>query len=218
MISCRLEKDANTVGLWHLNEGSGTTAKDSSGNGNNGTITAAAYVDTILGKGLSLDGSSKYITVPNSAPLNPASAITLEIILKSKAVQTGIAIAKGSEVQYRLYKADITDKLAFNLTTSVNAYGLIGNTALGVGRWRYVAATYDGANMRLFLDGVSDGSASASGTIVTTTNGLCFGVQPFPSNAYYANMDIACVRVSNIARSAAEIKQNWLRMPQILTA
>jgi hypothetical protein len=36
------ENDANTIALWHLNEGTGTTAGDSSGNGHNGTLTNGA--------------------------------------------------------------------------------------------------------------------------------------------------------------------------------
>ena len=31
--------DINTVGIWHLDEGTGTATADSSGNGNNGTLT-----------------------------------------------------------------------------------------------------------------------------------------------------------------------------------
>gem|GEM_PF-4959447 len=33
--------DGNTVALWHLNEGSGTSATDSSGNGHTGTLTGS---------------------------------------------------------------------------------------------------------------------------------------------------------------------------------
>lgn len=42
----RFTEDGNTVGLWHFDEGSGTTAYDSSGNANNGTLTnGPAWVD-----------------------------------------------------------------------------------------------------------------------------------------------------------------------------
>ena len=38
---CVWSTDANTVALWHLNEGRGKMATDSSGNGRNGTLQGA---------------------------------------------------------------------------------------------------------------------------------------------------------------------------------
>jgi hypothetical protein len=38
--------DANTVGLWHLNEGTGQTVGDSSGNGRNGLLGGSTSVQT----------------------------------------------------------------------------------------------------------------------------------------------------------------------------
>jgi hypothetical protein len=40
-----LEADSHTLGLWALDEGLGTTATDSSGNGLDGTITAATWIE-----------------------------------------------------------------------------------------------------------------------------------------------------------------------------
>ena len=44
------------VGWWSFDEGSGTVAGDSSGNGNTGTIYGATWVTGIYGKALSFDG------------------------------------------------------------------------------------------------------------------------------------------------------------------
>ena len=52
-----LQTDINTVGLWHFNEGSSTTAYDSSNNSNNGTLTNGPVwngpTDTQVGLGKS---------------------------------------------------------------------------------------------------------------------------------------------------------------------
>ena len=68
-----LQTDINTVGLWHFNEGSSTTAYDSSGNSNNGTLTNGPVwngpLDTQVGLGkssLKFDGNA-YINVPDSS-------------------------------------------------------------------------------------------------------------------------------------------------------
>jgi hypothetical protein len=60
---------ANTSGLvayWKFNEGSGTTAADSSGNLHNGTICGAAWDYGILNKALKYDGIDDYVSFGNS--------------------------------------------------------------------------------------------------------------------------------------------------------
>ena len=50
---------ANLVGHWKLDEGSGTTAKDASGNGNDGTLQGApVWVAGVLGRALQFSGSN----------------------------------------------------------------------------------------------------------------------------------------------------------------
>jgi hypothetical protein len=74
--------DPKTVtGLWLFDEGSGTVAKDSSGNGLNGKFTGAPqWVAGKFGKALLFDGKS-YVTIPDHK--NPTTAITLSVWVKS---------------------------------------------------------------------------------------------------------------------------------------
>ncbi|MDD2433306.1 MAG: hypothetical protein PHX01_06415, partial [Clostridia bacterium] len=57
---------AAPIGEWKFDEGSGTTAYDSSGKGKTGTITGATYVDGLLNKALKFAGSTNYVKVPQS--------------------------------------------------------------------------------------------------------------------------------------------------------
>jgi hypothetical protein len=58
------------VGWWRFDEGTGTTAGDSSGNGNDGTIYGASWVDGKYGKALSFDGINDYGEIADSASLH----------------------------------------------------------------------------------------------------------------------------------------------------
>src|SRR4030067_1330761 len=64
------------VGWWRFDEGTGTAAGDSSGNGNNGTVYSANWVLGKYGNALSFNGLNSYVGV--SSGLNcPTTAITL---------------------------------------------------------------------------------------------------------------------------------------------
>ena len=71
--------DNQTLSAWHLDESTGTTAMDSSGNGNNGTISGAAWNSS--GKsGYALTfGGSGYVEIPDSSTYhNISDEITIE--------------------------------------------------------------------------------------------------------------------------------------------
>ena len=68
---------ATTAALWHMDETSGTTAIDSSGNSNNGSLTGITFTSPGFdgtGGAYSFNGTSSKVLVPDSASLNPGSA------------------------------------------------------------------------------------------------------------------------------------------------
>jgi hypothetical protein len=71
--------DPSLVGWWKLDEGSGTTAIDSSGHGNNGTLqdTATFTTEGHLRGAVQLDGAGDYIDCGSSSVFNVGNAVTL---------------------------------------------------------------------------------------------------------------------------------------------
>lgn len=58
--------DPSLVAYWNFDEGSGTTAYDSSNNGYDGTLVGGVtWVEGRFGGGIELDGSSGYVSVPD---------------------------------------------------------------------------------------------------------------------------------------------------------
>src|SRR5262249_41760101 len=61
------------------------------------------------------------------------------------------------------------DKIHFEIATTKGNYSLVGATVVPQGLPAHLAATYDSATMRVYLNGILDASTAASGDILTTT-------------------------------------------------
>ena len=90
----------NIAGLWHLDEGSGQAAHDSSGNGNNGQLGSTLNADPNdpawtagkFGSALQFNGTSDWVQVPNSPSLSITGAITIEAWIKLDSYKIGSPI------------------------------------------------------------------------------------------------------------------------------
>jgi len=79
----------NLVGYWKFDEGSGTTASDSSGHGNDGTLIGGpAWVDGVVGKALSFDGTDDGCDVADTEDINLTNVYTRTYSLWIKASST----------------------------------------------------------------------------------------------------------------------------------
>ena len=72
------------------------------------------------------------------------------------------------------------------------------------GQWTHVALTYDGATLRLFVNGVQVASTAAGGAIQASSNPLWIGGNN-PYGEYFAGV-IDEAQVYNRALAAAEVQ------------
>lgn len=86
-----------------------------------------------------------------------------------------------------------------------NSYAsILGSTNMNLGAWHHLAATYDGANVVLYLNGVQDGSGAASGW--SSGTGLKIGILGVSVGHTSPDADISCVRVYNRTLTAGEVR------------
>lgn len=86
--------------------------------------------------------------------------------------------------------------------------------------WHHIAATYDGSTMKLFIDGVQDGSANVSLSMADGAQPLFIGstfgsAESGIGQGYFAG-SIDEVRISNTARTAFTVKP-YATTPQAIT-
>jgi fibronectin type 3 domain-containing protein len=202
--------DANTALLMHFNESSGAVVNDVSGNGNNGIARGTTIVNGRLGNARKLRGNLEEVVVANSASLNPQTALTLEawINLRSKVPlgsNSGI-VGKDDGTSNRQYLLSVTGEPGPNRFRAHVGVGSTyrnfdGSTLVDTARWYHVALTYDNRALRLYVNGVLDGSMTVAGNILQSQSPLHIG--SIGGSLFFLGV-IDEIRVSNIVRSSKE--------------
>ncbi|MFZ5366521.1 MAG: DUF2341 domain-containing protein [Patescibacteria group bacterium] len=215
-----LAADIRTVGLWHMNESSGTTTvADSSGNSNTGTSASSTNVTTgKFGNARSFNGSSDYISFSDSSSLKPTSAVTVEAWVKPTnftctGADTNCAIFSKYGGNWIGYKLEVTSSGIpfFNICTPSTCPSATSTVALPSGTWSHLAGTWDGSSIKIYINGILTGTGTASALSQDTT-APTIGKASWYSGDYF-NGVIDEVRISDIARTPEEIRQDAQRFP-----
>jgi hypothetical protein len=207
--------DPSLVGWWKLDEGSGTTANDSSGNGNNGTINGTPTWVTAgkLGGALQFNGTNTYINVGNGTSLQMRDALTIAFWIKTSAFTTTWAavISKG-DGSWRMGRGTVasggtgsTLHMGVSGTTvSGNAY-FDGTKVVTDGEWHHGAGIYNGSTATIYVDGVQDAQITATGQLATATYDVLIGENQQSTGRYMTGM-LDDVRVYNRALTVNELQ------------
>jgi len=111
-----------------------------------------------------------------------------------------------------IYKGNDNYYLEADSTSGKPAIGgtfaspLLGTGALTANTWVHLAGTYDGATLRLYLNGVQVNSRAETGPIATSTNPLHIGGDSIYGQYFQGRIDE--VRIYNRALSAPEIQRD----------
>jgi hypothetical protein len=204
------------VGVWNLDEGSGTRVADSSGNGNNGVLSGgASWVSGVFGSALSFDGTGQ-VKVSDNLVLEPNATVTVSAWVNS-ATSPGLfryVIAKGAygcmAASYGLYSGP-NGGLEFYVSKSRGSvYAASPDAGQGIwdGKWHLAVGTYDGSTIRLYVDGVQVGSGTlwpgALEYLLPNSNDFYIGNYPgCPDHEFVGAID--AVNVWNRTLGATEI-------------
>jgi len=204
--------DSNYVLVLHLSEASGTRY-DSTGNNNDGSPSGTPTVATGKVDGAcDLDNAADYLQVSDSASLDYGDSLTLEMWLNPHDVSTNFGgIDKGTGTIYLLGNNTAGHYGKLRLGLSGTNTIVASNTALSAGSWTYAVGTKNGAEAKIYLNGLLDAQTSTSMTGTNNALNLRIGQRPGYASEYL-NSIADEIRISNIARSAGWIKSQYLSM------
>ena len=215
------------VGYWKLDECQGSTANDSSGNGNSGTVTIGASgtqtsvgtcstASTAWGNGatgkynysLNLDGNDDYITTAAFSPLATAGQTT-------KSISWGGWFYPTSSIASKTLLEKATE---FQLTTNSSSQPLCGvyysaafhnssapTQTLTLSAWNHVLCTYDGTNINTYLNGKLIKQSSETNSVTAASSILYMGETSGGGSRYSGQLDDA--KIYNYALTKQQIQQ-----------
>jgi hypothetical protein len=199
------------VGAWNFNETSGSQVQDRSGKANNGTISGATRVTGKYGRALRFDGVNDMVTVPDSASLDLSSAMTIEAWVNpsalGKAWRTVVLKEQSRQLVYGLYACDKTGFPSGHVFSN-QQWAVQGRGALPLNSWRHLAVTWDGATLRIYVNGAFVAQRATSTTrIVNSAGALRFGGNTSWANEWFKGA-IDDIRIYNRNLSAAELSKD----------
>ena len=201
------------IGIWLLDEGKGDVAKDSSGNGNHGDLDGDPHwVDG------QFDGAIQF-EIGDRVVLGDIDAIDGFKSLTAMAWckwddQGGIAAAARIVSKQDVTKGDVGP---FSLGSGWNGNrptfwihhgnwaGVHGATGLDDDDWHHVAGTFDGDEMRMYVDGIEEGVTKVGGvTGNSTPEGVAIASDGFGREYWRGTIDE--VAIFNIGMDVGDIE------------
>jgi len=204
------------IGRWKLDETSGETAEDSAGV-NDGTVYGGAAWQSSGGMfdGALLFGGDDYVHIPNEWNFDMDEQITVASWVKIDTVNKDwqAVITKGDSA-WRLSTLRSERRFHFSVTGPPNYTAVDGSLSVPAGEWHHVCGTYDGTNIRLYIDGGEDpsGPVAYSGGITTNNFDVYIGENAENQGRYWRGA-IDEVRIYNYALTAGAVANLMCREP-----
>ena len=211
-VSVTVLNTSATLGLvaaYSFDGSTGTTLTDESGNGHHGAISGATWLaNGHSGAALSFDGVNDMVTIADANGLDLTTGMTLEAWVNPTSTagwRTILLKERPGDSIYSLYASDGSRPNAWALigATQVSTFG---SAPLPLNTWTHLSVTFDGATLRLYVNGVQASSAARTGSIAVSTDPLRLGGNSVWGE-YYAGL-IDDLRIYNRALSQAEIQSN----------
>ena len=170
------------------------------------SVTLTANLNAGTNNALQLNGSN-YAKANPIAALNLTNNLSIEAWVKPSFDGVHYIVSKGisdfSSGHYGLLQ--LNNKIQFTLGGAAN---VVSTANITPGVYTHVAATYDGASMKLYINGVLDNSTAYNQSLIPNTDTLQIGRLGNPIAMYNFNGEIDELRIWNTAKTATEINNN----------
>jgi hypothetical protein len=204
---------ADLAGWWRFEEGGGSDANDSSGNGNDGALQGDTHwtAGKIGDYALAFDGNGDYVDVPGSGSLDFTGSFSVSAWVKPTASPSAdmswFGYHHGGISRSIVLRVYVSGKIRFGFYYSDLD---TADGAMSFGVWNHVVATYDfdTDTSKIYVDGEPSASGNV-GPYLGGTQTMKIGMYRVGEEQYFDG-DIDDVRVYNKALSEGEVGYLYL--------
>ena len=179
------------VAAYSFDDGAGTIAGDASGNGRQGTIAGATWATGKFGSALSFDGAGDRVDLPDLGRFYKLG-FTFEAWVKKSTAKSDVGIVgtwnAGQNGGPMLWVDHILDHYYLTLNAGSFNYVDSGQGPV-VGQWQHIAATYDGATARVYVNGTQVASQAFTANVGDSGNWRIGAYGPTPSGFFEGLID-----------------------------
>lgn len=195
------------IGFWRLDETSGTSAADSSGNNKTGTTSGGtAWVAAKVNNGLSFNGTNSYLNIPDS--FDPTAYSVALWVKPSVTSAQSIWVRTDANGP----TASWSHQLGINASGKFEAYmwdgaakTVTGTTTAQANTWYYIALTAaNSGQMKLYVNGQAEGTAAGIGSMWTGGDRYWAGSNSGGGKGWL-NGVIDEVKIYNVALSSTDV-------------
>ncbi len=209
---------ADLIGEWHLDEGSGTTASDSSGYGNDGTISGATWIDDgIFGSALNFQPIYDWVSFGTGVTSQINSQTPRDYTVAAWIRPASLLWARGVAVSFTAIElGQLGGMVYFRQAYGgwPNGYEFWSGSVLEIGKWTHIVGVFrEDVGIDLYVDGIyvgsdntksgEDGTASIWGE---TRAGTWYVGPPNPFGGRWFDGDIDEIHIYNHALTPGEVK------------
>jgi hypothetical protein len=177
--------------------------------GNSVTLSAPA-----VGNALTLNGTSNYVSIPSNINNSiTGNNITIEgwFYITSTFNLTGLiteALGGDNNVKFGITSGVVSgvQKIYAGFTNNGTPTSVTSTANLPMNTWTHIAATYDGASLKVYVNGTLTGTVANASGLPTGTDAWYFGKAASGSNLFSGAMDE--IRIWNVARNQSDINTN----------
>lgn len=219
------DAETNLISYWPMDETANGTCTggtndvcDQTG-ANDGDAVNTVMTDGAFGNGRQFNGTSSYVSIPDSASLQLATPMTVEAWFKIAAIPSAFQClvrkdtATGTRALYSL-GVDTNGKLVgqyFNTTSNITP---VSTSVVTDNQWHHGVMTISGTTVSTYLDGEFQASGTITGTQIAPNGELDIGacppyVGPVGRGNYFGG-SIDEVRIYDTALSESTIRAKFI--------
>lgn len=217
-------KPNNAYAWYKFDDETGTTLKDHSPNGRDGTTVNMEEEDWIIGKlegALNFDGSEDTVNLGDICDFQAYDLFSIDFWFRSNSILDQNIISRMNSVGsayegWHIYIEAGKPSISLNHDqTNGNYIQVRTNSTYTDGSWHHCAFTYDGSSkasgINIYVNGISDGlevNDDLTGSIHTTTNCYIGTIDELTSDAFEGDLDQMAIYQLVLSGSQVQSRYN----------